>query len=106
VIHTTHCGGATLGDRCRTAQNRRRGTVRRAEEERSGHEGRTRGRAEQQRLTSELGWARAEGLELVGPGGLPTGLTRTVLETAREGGISHRRGYDQHDPAGRDGGPS
>ena len=30
--------------------------------------------------------ARAEGVELTGPGGLLTGLTKTVLETALEAG--------------------
>jgi putative transposase len=65
------------------------------------------GREEQQRLALELvEKARAEGLELVGPGGLLTGLTRTVLETALEGEISEHLGYDKHDPAGRNGGNS
>jgi hypothetical protein len=32
--------------------------------------------------------ARAEGVELVGPGGLLTGLTKTVLETALEAELS------------------
>jgi len=45
--------------------------------------------------------ARAEGVELVGPGGLLTGLTKTVLETALEAEISEHLGYDKHDPAGR-----
>ena len=43
--------------------------------------------------------ARAEGLELVGPGGLLTGLTKTVLETALEREISEHLGYDKHDSA-------
>jgi len=29
-------------------------------------------------------WARADGVDLVGPGGLLAGLTKTVLETALE----------------------
>src|SRR3954449_12060183 len=45
--------------------------------------------------------ARAEGVELVGPGGLLTGLTKTVLETALEAELSEHLGYDKHDPAGR-----
>jgi putative transposase len=50
--------------------------------------------------------ARAEGVELVGPGGLLTGLTKTVLETALEAEMSEHLGYDKHDPAGRNGGNS
>src|SRR3954468_11238769 len=45
--------------------------------------------------------ARAEGVELVGPGGLLTGLTKTVLETALEAELSEHLGYDKHDPVGR-----
>jgi putative transposase len=50
--------------------------------------------------------ARAEGVDLVGPGGLLTGLTKTVLETALEAEMSEHLGYDKHDPAGRTGGNS
>src|SRR3954471_11713816 len=50
--------------------------------------------------------ARAEGVELVGPGGLLTGLTKTVLETALEAEMSEHLGYDKHDPAGRNRGNS
>jgi putative transposase len=50
--------------------------------------------------------ARAEGVDLVGPGGLLTGLTKTVLETALEAEMSEHLGYDRHDPAGRTGGNS
>src|SRR5437763_17005902 len=50
--------------------------------------------------------ARAEGVELVRPGGLLTGLTKTVLETALEAELSEHLGYDRHDPAGRNGGDS
>ena len=50
--------------------------------------------------------ARAEGVDLVGPGGLLTGLTKTVLETALDAEMSEHLGYDKHDPAGRDGGNS
>ena len=45
--------------------------------------------------------ARAEGVELVGPGGLLTGLTKTVLETALDAELSEHLGYDKHDPVGR-----
>lgn len=50
--------------------------------------------------------ARSEGVELNGPGGLLTGLTKTVLETALEVEITEHLGYDKHDPMGRNGGNS
>ena len=50
--------------------------------------------------------ARAEGVELVGPGGLLTGLTKTVLETALDAEMSEHLGYDKHEVAGRDCGNS
>ena len=60
---------------------------------------------EQQRLLAEelVEQARAEGVELIGPGGLLTGLTKTVLETALEEELSAHLGYDKHDPVGRNG---
>jgi putative transposase len=64
-------------------------------------------RIDQQRLAQELvAAARTEGVELVGPGGLLTGLTKTVLETALDAEMSEHLGYDKHDAAGRDGGNS
>jgi putative transposase len=48
----------------------------------------------------------SERVELVGPGGLLSGLTKTVLETALEAEMSEHLGYDRHDPAGRDSGNS
>jgi putative transposase len=50
--------------------------------------------------------ARAEGIDLVGPGGLLAGLTKTVLETALDAEMAEHLGYDKHDPAGRNGGNS
>ena len=50
--------------------------------------------------------ARAEGVELVGPGGLLTGLTKQVLEAALEAEMAEHLGYDKHDPAGRNRGNS
>ncbi len=47
--------------------------------------------------------ARAAGIDLVGPGGLLTGLTKQVLETALEEELSEHLGYDKHDPVGRNG---
>jgi putative transposase len=64
-------------------------------------------RIDQQQLARQLvEAARAEGVELVGPGGLLTGLTKTVLETALEAEMSEHLGYERHDPAGRDSGNS
>ena len=62
---------------------------------------------DQQKLAEELvAQAREEGVQLVGPGGLLTGLTKSVVETALEEELSDHLGYDKHDPAGRNGGNS
>jgi hypothetical protein len=45
-------------------------------------------------------------VELVGPSGLLTGLTKTVLETALEAELSEHLGYDKHGPVGRNRGNS
>jgi putative transposase len=50
--------------------------------------------------------ARSEGVELVGPGGLLTGLTKTVLETALEAELDEHLGYPKHAAAGRNTGNS
>ena len=64
-------------------------------------------RIDQQQLAQQLvDAARAEGVELVGPGGVLSGLTKTVLETALEAEMTEHLGYDHHDPAGRDSGNS
>jgi transposase-like protein len=64
-------------------------------------------RIDQQQLAQQLvEAARADGVELIGPGGLLSGLTKTVLETALEAEMSEHLGYERHDPAGRDGGNS
>ena len=64
-------------------------------------------RIDQQQLAQDLvEAARAEGVELVGPGGLLTGLTKTVLETALDAEMSEHLGYAKHDAVGRDGGNS
>src|SRR6266699_3551819 len=58
-------------------------------------------------LASELvERARAEGVELVGPGGLLAGLTKTVLETALEAELDEHLGYAKHAVEGRDKGNS
>ena len=55
-----------------------------------------------QELAEELiGRARSEGVQLTGPGGLLTGITKMVLETALETELSDHLGYDKGDPAGR-----
>ena len=50
--------------------------------------------------------AKAEGVSLVGPGGLLSGLTKTVLETALEAELSEDLGYEPHEVAGRNSGNS
>lgn len=50
--------------------------------------------------------ARAEGVELVGPGGLLTDLTKTVLEAALEVEMEDHLGYPKHASEGRDRGNS
>ena len=50
--------------------------------------------------------ARSEGVELVGPAGLLTGLTKTVLETALEAELDEHLGYPKHAVEGRNTGNS
>lgn len=45
--------------------------------------------------------AREDGVDLVGPGGLLSGLTKNVLEAGLEAEMSEHLGYDKHEPAGR-----
>jgi putative transposase len=47
--------------------------------------------------------ARADGVDLVGPDGVLTGLTKTVLETALDAEMAEHLGDDKHDPVGRNG---
>lgn len=57
------------------------------------------------RLIDELvGRALAQGLDLVGEGGLLQQLTKRILESALE--ITDHLGYDKHDPAGDNSGNS
>ena len=68
-------------------------------------------RQDLQALAAELvERATTEGVELIGPGGLLTGLTKTVLETVLETvldvELTEHLGYDKHDPAGRRSGNS
>lgn len=50
--------------------------------------------------------ADADGVSLVGPGGLLAGLTKTVLESALEAEMTEHLGYEAHDPAGHHSGNS
>jgi len=50
--------------------------------------------------------AHADGVSLVGPGGLLAGLTKTVLEAALEAEMTEHLGYEAHDPAGHHSGNS
>jgi putative transposase len=50
--------------------------------------------------------ARAEGVDLVGPGGLLGDLTKRVLEAGLEAEMTDHVGYERHDPAGRTSGNS
>ena len=50
--------------------------------------------------------AREEGVSLVGPGGLLTGLTKTVLESALEAELTEHVGYEAYNPAGHHSGNS
>jgi Transposase, Mutator family len=62
---------------------------------------------DQQQLAEELvEKARAEGIDLVGPGELLSGLTKSVLETALEAEMGEHLGNDKHDAMGRNGGNS
>jgi len=54
------------------------------------------------RIAQELiDQARARGVSLVGPGGLLSHVTRTVLQTALEAEMTDHLGYEKGDPAGR-----
>jgi transposase-like protein len=50
--------------------------------------------------------AKAEGVSLVGPGGLLSGLTKTVLESALEAELTEDLGYEPHEEVGRNSGNS
>ena len=53
-----------------------------------------------------LGRAQAEGVELLGPDGLLSQVTKAVLERALAEEMTHHLGYEKHDPAGRGSGNS
>ena len=53
-----------------------------------------------------LAKAAAEGVELLGPQGLLSQVTKAVLERALGEELTEHLGYDRHDPAGRGSGNS
>jgi len=58
--------------------------------------------SEDKQLAEELvERAHEDGVELVGPGGLLSGLTKNVLEAGLEAEMTEHLGYDKHEPAGR-----
>jgi putative transposase len=56
---------------------------------------------DQQLAEQLMAQAKAEGLKLVGPGGLLADVTRRILQAALETEMSAHLGYDKGDPAGR-----
>jgi len=63
--------------------------------------------SEDRQLAEELvERARYEGVDLVGPDGLLSGLTKNVLEAGLEAEMSEHLGYDRHEPAGKNTGNS
>ena len=64
------------------------------------------GRLDQSIAEELVAQARADGVDLVGPGGLLGDLTKQVLETGLEVEMDEHLGYEKHDSAGRDGGNS
>jgi hypothetical protein len=53
-----------------------------------------------------LARAQAEGIELLGPDGLLSQVTKAVLERALAEEMTEHLGYERHDPAGRGSGNS
>jgi transposase-like protein len=64
------------------------------------------GRLDQSVAEELVARARADGVDLVGPGGLLGDLTKRILETGLEVEMDEHLGYAKHDAAGRDGGNS
>src|SRR5215207_2802697 len=61
---------------------------------------------DEQLIDRLVGRAREGGLALTGEGGLLAALTKRLVESALEGGLTDHLGYDKHDADGRDGGNS
>ncbi len=64
------------------------------------------GRLDQSIAEELVARARADGVDLVGPGGLLGDLTKQILETGLEVEMDEHLGYAKHDSTGRDGGNS
>jgi len=65
------------------------------------------GEVDQRELAEQLlAQAKEQAVDLVEPDGLLNQLTKNVLETALDAGMTEHRGYDRHDPAGRGSGNS
>jgi transposase-like protein len=64
------------------------------------------GRLDQSIAEELVARARAEGVDLVGPGGLLGDLTKQILETGLEVEMDEHLGYTKHDATGRNGGNS
>jgi len=64
------------------------------------------GRLDQSIAEELVARARADGIDLVGPGGLLGDLTKQILETGLEVEMDEHLGYAKHDSAGRNGGNS
>jgi putative transposase len=62
-------------------------------------------RSERDREIAEelVAQASEDGVDLVGPDGLLTGVTKRVLEAGLEAEITEHLGYEKHDPEGRNG---
>ena len=72
----------------------------------SSRAGGARGRPLSELAVELMARADADGVSLVGPGGLLSGLIKTVLETALEAEMTEHVGYEPHDPAGHNTGNS
>jgi putative transposase len=64
------------------------------------------GRLDQSIAEELVARARADGVDLVGPGGLLGDLTKQILETGLEVEMDEHLGYTKHDSTGRNGGNS
>jgi transposase-like protein len=71
-----------------------------------GHEPERPALIDEQLADQLLGKAQAQGVELLGPDGLLSQVTRAVLERALTEEMTAHLGYDKHDPAGRGSGNS
>jgi transposase-like protein len=71
-----------------------------------GHEPERPALIDEQLADQLLDKAQAEGVELLGPGGLQCQVTKAVLERALAEAMTAHLGYEKQDPAGRGSGNS